>query len=981
MSGSHLSRHFFALIKAISEAKSKDQEDRAILRECVALKQELSAKHVPVKQMQELLVRAVYVNMLGHNADIACVHAINAATSAQKKNSPVHKRTGYLVASLLLSPSDPRLLLIVRGLQDDLKEDAPPRSIAMALDSVARLASVDWLPAVAPLVLKCLDHKVALIRKKAVMAVLRMLEVLPSSVPDVRNVARRMLCDRSPAVMGASLHMLLYLARQARSALEQNKEDAEMLQQMQWLQELAPSLVSILQQIIEHNLPSDYDYYAIPAPWLQVRLLSLLRVLGQDDRATSEQMYTVLHDVMKRADILRNVGYAIVHECVRTVATIAPNRPLIEAAAKATLRFLAAESNNLRYLGIEGLASLVRRDASLAASQRHQLLVVECLDDPDATLRRKTLGLLARMTRAHNAGAVVARLQQALKNAAATQEDVFFRAELVRRISSLSLKFALQASELDAIWYLQQLQLLSANAPEEALKSAQLPQGALTVVGKAFSGSPDSATLARQCASLFIVQITESGRLPAPLEHAAACVLGECADCSADVIDALVRMADGAEASTRAASLNALLRLAARAVQSDGSMSIEWQAVRGTIDGVLRRARASPFPEVQQRAHEFGELLSGSTSTLAVLSTNTDIDIPVSALDSYVAQARQAGAAEYSPPADLLQGDMLGDDLAMLSGSGAGDHTLNFDAYVQQVAAPVQVVSPSPPEAPGVNLAPSGTGTGELGLDLSGVTQVWSAAGYAEPAQKPESEPEVSTPPSIPPPRKPRTFQTQPPPQPQPRSQTPAAAPVARRKQKRLAAALFAGPSSPAPRDTVSLVSEPVLSEQQRHAASSGMDLDDLLGGFGGNAAIGNLVTGSSNAGPGNLLDDLMGLTQQVQQPPHPVQEKPTEPSLSPLRWQTSHFGQAWTTTGNELRSQVSATGAVSSQVVEACLTQTGFGVVQTIRGETIAAADLGGKLVLAHVRLLRPGALIVTVKSADAQAANHAAGKLLAAF
>ena len=65
---------------------------------------------------------------------------------------------------------------------------------------------------------------------------------------------------------------------------------------------LVSSFVSILKQITEHRLPRDFDYHRIPAPWVQMKLLRILSLLGRADQTASESMYEVLLDVMRRAD-------------------------------------------------------------------------------------------------------------------------------------------------------------------------------------------------------------------------------------------------------------------------------------------------------------------------------------------------------------------------------------------------------------------------------------------------------------------------------------------------------------------------------------------------------------------------------------------------------------------------------------------------------------------------------------------------------
>merc|ERR1719428_1951642 len=130
-------------------------------------------------------------------------------------------------------------------------------------------------------------------------------------------MVRKCLCDPDPSVMGASLHVLYEISK----ATPHHCKD------------LVPSFVSILKQITEHRLPRDFDYHRMPAPWLQVKLLSILSVLGNADQKASEQMYEILQEVMRRADSGVNVGYAIIYECVKTITKIYPAPNLLELAA------------------------------------------------------------------------------------------------------------------------------------------------------------------------------------------------------------------------------------------------------------------------------------------------------------------------------------------------------------------------------------------------------------------------------------------------------------------------------------------------------------------------------------------------------------------------------------------------------------------------------------------------------------------------
>lgn len=385
-------------------------------------------------------MRLIYVEMLGHDASFGYIKAVEMAASTNL----MEKRVGYLCASLCFAPDNELRIMLINHLQKDM-QSANVLQLCAGVVAACKLVTADMIPAVLPLVTALLVHDQEIVRKKAVMLLQRFHALQPASVAEMGDKFRRALCDKDPSVMGASLYAAAptCVPRMARPccicvpprARRYVIYDLAKIDPTPY-KDLVSSFVSILKQITEHRLPRDFDYHRIPAPWIQMKLLQLLAVLGNADQRASEQMYEVLLDVMRRADTGINVGYAIVYECVRTVTSIYPNPTLLDAAAEAISRFIQSENHNLKYSGVTGLASIVKDHPKYAAE--HQLAVIDCLEDPDETLKRKTLDLLYRMVNPVNVQVIVEKLLMFLR----TTNDVFLRTELVARVTQAAERFA-----------------------------------------------------------------------------------------------------------------------------------------------------------------------------------------------------------------------------------------------------------------------------------------------------------------------------------------------------------------------------------------------------------------------------------------------------------------------------------------------------------------------------------------------------------
>lgn len=70
-SGSHLSKEMHDLIKSIGESRAKQEEDKIILGEQAKLKEKINEKNLSIRRQKENLIKAIYIEMLGHDASFA----------------------------------------------------------------------------------------------------------------------------------------------------------------------------------------------------------------------------------------------------------------------------------------------------------------------------------------------------------------------------------------------------------------------------------------------------------------------------------------------------------------------------------------------------------------------------------------------------------------------------------------------------------------------------------------------------------------------------------------------------------------------------------------------------------------------------------------------------------------------------------------------------------------------------------------------
>ncbi|XP_076296151.1 adaptor protein complex 1, gamma subunit isoform X1 [Lasioglossum baleicum] len=409
------------LIRQIRAARTAAEERTVVNKECAYIRSTFREEDSVWRCRN--IAKLLYIHMLGYPAHFGQLECLKLIASPRFTD----KRIGYLGAMLLLDERQDVHLLITNCLKNDLNS-ATQFVNGLALCTLGAIASPEMARDLAAEVERLMKSPNAYLRKKAALCAFRIIRRVPELMEMFLPATRSLITEKNHGVLITGVTLITEMCENSVDTLNHFKKECGH-------REIVPNLVRILKNLILAGYSPEHDVSGVSDPFLQVKILRLLRILGRNDIEASEAMNDILAQVATNTETSKNVGNTILYETVLSIMDIKSESGLRVLAVNILGRFLLNNDKNIRYVALNTLLKTVYVDTS--AVQRHRSTILECLKDPDVSIRRRAMELSFALVNSNNIRNMMKELLLFLERA-----DPEFKAQCSSNIVMSAERFA-----------------------------------------------------------------------------------------------------------------------------------------------------------------------------------------------------------------------------------------------------------------------------------------------------------------------------------------------------------------------------------------------------------------------------------------------------------------------------------------------------------------------------------------------------------
>eukprot|EP00741_Cyanophora_paradoxa_P002809 tig00000630_g2728.t1 len=514
-----LEKNLVDLVKGLRACR-RDREQQYI-SQCIAeIKEELRSRETAKKA--RALLKLVYLHMLGYEMSWAAFYVVEAMSDSKFS----HKRIGYLAASQSFRETTEVLVLTIQLFKKDLASQNQ-YEVGLATNCLANICTLDLGRDLGNDVLQLLKSSKPYVRKKAVLALYKVILQFPEALRPAFERLKEKLDDSDPSVVSAAVNVFCELARKSNpknylplapvffKILTTSSNNWVLIKIVKLMTALVPLEPRLAKKLVE---PLTSVINSTPAKSLLYECVNAVTACMTDFPALVKLACEKLRLFVEDPDQNQATPAARPILASKITPPFSPTPASAPHAPHRAAGLTRACSPSVKYLGLLGLLNLMRTHPQAVVA--HKSLIVSCLHDEDVTIRNRALDLVTGMMDRQSSVEVLRLLTDAV---ARSPPGPFRDATIEKIVATCGADSYERVTNFQ--WYLQVLADLSRVAP--ARQSAAIAEQMVDIAVRVKSVRAFAAQLAASLVSKHRPEAAQDPAGAAPVLGAAAWILGE----------------------------------------------------------------------------------------------------------------------------------------------------------------------------------------------------------------------------------------------------------------------------------------------------------------------------------------------------------------------------------------------------------------------------------------------------------------------
>ena len=396
-------------IKRIRACKTLDEERSLCNKESAEIRnlKKETAQKLAVRSMTKCMA----MSLLGYQTEFIHMTCISLLASPNF----TQKRLAYLGICMLLDEKSDILLLSSNIIKKDLTSNNK-YIVAAALNTIGEIGTPDMCRDTCPEIIKCLNSTNSYIKKKAALALSKVVKSCPELIETVEQNLATIFEDKNHGVLLAGLALVEQVFKAEPKTVKKYKKYLSVL-------------CKTLKNLISTSYAPEYDVNGITDPFLQIRILEVLGYFGRSSSKENEELEALLNSIPSNTDTTRkNTGNAVLYELVRCIFSYDSSKNLKSLGGSILGQFLNNKDNNYKYLALNTLNDIAKIDIDTV--QKHKNVILEFLKDPDIAIKRRSLDLTYLIVNTENIRQIVTETLDFINSTS----NVEFKLELTSKI-------------------------------------------------------------------------------------------------------------------------------------------------------------------------------------------------------------------------------------------------------------------------------------------------------------------------------------------------------------------------------------------------------------------------------------------------------------------------------------------------------------------------------------------------------------------